>query len=85
MLTIRWSDAVEATFTIVVAIAAIFPIDLRNDRTVRPIPAAMSISELITYVARGLPDFFRPTTLQFLIRTFSFSFLHKCSLALRRV
>lgn len=39
MLTIRWSDAVEVTMFIVV-FAAIFPLDLRNDRTVRPIPAA---------------------------------------------
>jgi hypothetical protein len=43
MLTIRWSDAVEATMLIVVIFAAIFPLDLRNDRTVRPIPAATSI------------------------------------------
>lgn len=40
MLTIRWSDAVEATMQIVVVFAAIFPLDLRNDRTDRPIPAA---------------------------------------------
>ena len=40
MLTIRWSDAVEATMQIVVVFAAIFLLDLRNDRTDRPIPAA---------------------------------------------
>jgi hypothetical protein len=39
MLTIHWPDAIEATITIVV-FSAICPIDLRNDRTVRPIPAA---------------------------------------------
>ncbi len=41
MLTIRWSDAVGATMLIVVIFAAIFLLDLRNDRTVRPIPAAL--------------------------------------------
>ena len=40
MLTIRWSDTVEATMQIVVIFAAIFPLDPRNDRTDRPIPAA---------------------------------------------
>lgn len=40
MLTIRWCDAVEATMLIVVVFSAIFPLDLRNDRTVQPILAA---------------------------------------------
>jgi hypothetical protein len=40
MLTICWSDAAVATISIVLISAAIFPIDLRNDRTIRPIPAA---------------------------------------------
>jgi hypothetical protein len=40
MLTIRWTDAAGVTMLIVVIFAAIFPIDLRNDRTIRPIPAA---------------------------------------------
>jgi hypothetical protein len=40
MLTICWSDAAGATMLIVVVFVAIFPLDLRNDRTVRPIPAA---------------------------------------------
>ncbi len=39
MLTICWSDAVGTTMLIVI-FAAIFPIDLRNDQTVRPIPEA---------------------------------------------
>ena len=40
MLTIQWSDAVEVTMMIIVVSSAVFPLDLRNDFTVRPIPAA---------------------------------------------
>lgn len=40
MLTIRWSDAVEAMMLIIV-FSAVFPLDLPNDLTIRPIPVAV--------------------------------------------
>ena len=43
MLTIRWSDPVELAMIIIIGFSAIFPLDLRNDLTVRPIPATFTI------------------------------------------
>lgn len=40
MLTVRWFNAAGATMLIIVIFTEILPLDLRNDRTVRPVPAA---------------------------------------------